>query len=101
MSKKEATKNILQIQEQIKPLLEGLTLSVLKNKPDNIVSYINFYFNQPLFMVKYLQDVGNYKNDLTDEQMEELEGLKKELEKYQKVELVEKAPSDSESGSND
>ncbi len=52
-------------------------------------------------MVKYLQDVGNYKNDLTDEQMEELEGLKKELEKYQKVELVEKAPSDSESGSND
>ena len=45
MSKKEATKNILQIQEQIKPILEGLTLGVLKNKPDNIVSYINFYFN--------------------------------------------------------
>ena len=35
-------------------------------------------------MIKYLQEVGNYKNDLTDEQMKELEGLKKELEKYQK-----------------
>ena len=101
MSKKEATKNILQIQEQIKPILEGLTLGVLKNKPDNIVSYINFYFNQPLFMIKYLQEVGNYKNDLTDEQMKELEGLKKELEKYQKVELIEKSHSDSDSGSND
>ena len=42
MSKKEATKNILQIQEQIKPILEGLTLNVLKKKPDNIVSYIHF-----------------------------------------------------------
>ena len=101
MSKKEATKNILQIQEQIKPILEGLTLGVLKNKPDNIVSYNNFYFNQPLFMIKYLQEAGNYKNDLTDEQMKELEGLKKELEKYQKVELIEKSHSDSDSGSND
>ena len=40
-------------------------------------------------MVKYLQELGNYKNDLTDEQMKEMEGLKKELEKYQEIELVE------------
>ena len=52
-------------------------------------------------MIKYLQEVGNYKNDLTDEQMKELEDLKKELEKYQKVELIEKSHSDSDSGSND
>ena len=48
-------------------------------------------------MVKYLQEVGNYKNDLTDEQMKEMEGLKKELEKYQEIELVEKSHSDSDS----
>ena len=28
------------IEEQIKPILEKLTYNVLKNKPDNIVSYI-------------------------------------------------------------
>ena len=49
-------------------------------------------------MVKYLQELGNYKNDLTDEQMEEMEGLKKELEKYQDYEIIEKSRSDS--GSN-
>ena len=51
-------------------------------------------------MVKYLQELGNYKNDLTDEQMKEMEGLKKELEKYQEIELIEKSRSDSDSGSN-
>ena len=45
MSKKGVTKDIKQIEEQIKPILEGLTLNVLKNKPDNIVSNIHFYFN--------------------------------------------------------
>ena len=52
-------------------------------------------------MVKYLQEHGNYKNDLTDEQMKEMEDLKKELEKYKEVELIEKSHSGSESGSND
>ena len=45
MSKKAGVENIKQIEEQLKPILEGLTLNVLKKKPDNIVSYINFYFN--------------------------------------------------------
>ena len=97
MTEKGITNDIKQIQDKIKPILEDLTLNVLKKKPDNIVSNIDFYFNQPLFMVKYLQEVGNYKNDLTDEQMKEMEGLKKELEKYQEIELVEKSHSDSDS----
>ena len=42
MSEKGATNDIKQIQDKIKPILEGLTLNVLKKKPDNIVSYINF-----------------------------------------------------------
>ena len=51
-------------------------------------------------MVKYLQVLGNYKNDLTDEQLEEMKSLKKELEKYKEFELLEKSHSDSDSGSN-
>ena len=42
MSEKGATNDIKQIQDKIKPILEGLTLNVLKKKPDNIVSYILF-----------------------------------------------------------
>ena len=45
MSKKGAINDIKLIEEQIKPILEELTLNVLKKKPDNIVSYIHFYFN--------------------------------------------------------
>ena len=52
-------------------------------------------------MVKYLQELGNYKNDLTDEQMKEMEGLKKELEKYQEMELIEKTQNNDNSGSED
>ena len=42
MSKKGTSTDIKQIEEQIKPILEDLTLNVLKKKPDNIVSYIFF-----------------------------------------------------------
>ena len=42
MSEKGATNDIKQIQDKIKPILEVLTLNVLKKKPDNIVSYIHF-----------------------------------------------------------
>ena len=42
MSEKGATNDIKQIQDKIKPILEGLTLNVLKKKPDNIVSYNHF-----------------------------------------------------------
>ncbi len=42
MSEKGATNDIKQIQDKIKPILEGLTLNVLKKKPDNIVSYNQF-----------------------------------------------------------
>ena len=101
MSKKGTTEDIKKVEDQIKPILEGLTLKVLKMKPDNIVSYIIIYFNQPLFMIKYLQEVGNYRNDLTEEQMKELLELKKEVEKYKEVELLEKSHSESESGSGD
>ena len=52
-------------------------------------------------MIKYLQEVGNYRNDLTEEQMKELLELKKEVEKYKEVELLEKSHSESESGSGD
>ena len=45
MSKKGTTEDIKKVEDQIKPILEGLTLKVLKMKPDNIVSYIIIYFN--------------------------------------------------------
>ena len=98
---KQIDPNIIQkIEGQLKPIFEDLTLSVLRNKPDNIVRNIFFiYFNQPLFMVKYLQKVGKYKSDLTEEQEKELEELQKEYEKYKEIELVEKSRSDSDSNS--
>ena len=100
MSKKTGNTNYKQMEEKIKPILEGLTLDVVKKKPDNIVSIIKFYFNQPLFMVKFLEELENPKGDLTDEQEKEYEELQKELEKYKEIELVEKSRSDSESGSD-
>ena len=48
-------------------------------------------------MVKYLQKVGKYKSDLTEEQEKELEDLQKEYEKYKEIELVGKSDSDSNS----
>ena len=51
-------------------------------------------------MVKYLQKVGKYKSDLTEEQEKELEELQKEYAKYKEIELVEKSHSDSYSDSN-
>ena len=43
MSKKSTSKgDIKRLEEQIKPILEKLTFDVLKNKPNNIVSNINF-----------------------------------------------------------
>ena len=36
---------IQKIEGQLKPIFEDLTLSVLRNKPDNIVRNIIFYFN--------------------------------------------------------
>ena len=42
MTEKGITNDIKQIQDKIKPILEDLTLNVLKKKPDNIVSYIHF-----------------------------------------------------------
>ena len=101
MSKKAGVDNIKQIEEQLKPILEGLTLNVLKKKPDNIVSYINFYFNQPLFMIKYLQDLDSDESDLTEEQKREMKDLEKELEKYQEMELIEKTQNNDNSGSED
>ena len=100
MSKKTGTTNYKQIEEKIKPILEDLTMNIIQKKPDNIVSNINFYFNQPLFMVKFLEELENPKGDLTDEQEKEMEELQKELEKYKEIELVEKSHSDSESGSD-
>ena len=38
MTEKGITNDIKQIQDKIKPILEDLTLNVLKKKPDNIVS---------------------------------------------------------------
>ncbi len=35
---------IMKLEEKIKPILEDLTLNVLKKKPDNIVSNILFNF---------------------------------------------------------
>lgn len=37
------SKNPKKLEDQIKPILEQLTLAVLKNKPENIVSNINNY----------------------------------------------------------
>ena len=90
---------IQKIEGQLKPIFEDLTLSVLRNKPDNIVRNIIFYFNQPLFMVKYLQKIGKCKSDLTEEQEKEIEELQKEYEKYKEIELIEKSHSDSDSNS--
>ena len=43
MSKKANPKgDVKKLEEQIKPILEKLTFDVLKNKPNNIVSNINF-----------------------------------------------------------
>jgi hypothetical protein len=50
-------------------------------------------------MVKYLQNIGKYKSDLTDEQEKEMEELQKEYEKYKEIELVEKGHNDSDSNS--
>ncbi len=50
-------------------------------------------------MVKYLQNIGKYKSDLTDEQEKEMEELQKEYEKYKEIELVEKGQNDSDSNS--
>ena len=45
MSKKTGNTNYKQIEEKIKPILEDLTLNIIKKKPDNIVSIIKLYFN--------------------------------------------------------
>ena len=45
MTEKGIANDIKQIQDKIKPILEDLTLNVLKKKPDNIVSNIHIYFN--------------------------------------------------------
>ena len=45
MSKKTTPKgDVKKLEEQIKPILEKLTFDVLKNKPNNIVSNINFWY---------------------------------------------------------
>ncbi len=44
MSKKAGQKGEKKLEDQIKPILERLTFDVLKNKPDNIVSNLFFYF---------------------------------------------------------
>ena len=38
MSKNTHNNDFQKLEEKIKPILEELTLNVLKNKPDNIVS---------------------------------------------------------------
>ena len=99
MSKQIDPNIIKKFEGQLKPIFEELTLNVLKNKPDNIVRNNFFTFNQPLFMVKYLQNIGKYKSDLTDEQEKEMEELQKEYEKYKEIELVERGHNDSDSNS--
>ena len=91
------------IEEQIKPILEKLTFSVLKNKPDNIVSNKYFYFlYQPRFMVLYLQEQSNYGPDkLTAQEKKELADLRKELKKFKEMDSVTKHHSGSNSGSED
>ena len=88
------------LEEQIKPILEKLTFGVLKNKPDNIVSYIKIYFFQPKFMAQYLQELGDYGPDkLTKAEKKELSELRKELKKFKEMDLVVKHDSGSNSGS--
>ena len=65
------------IENKIKPILEKLTAHILKNRPENI----------PLYMIEYLQKVGNITTSgLTYDEKHELESLRKQVQQYRQIE---------------
>ena len=74
------------IENKIKPILEKLTAHILKNRPENI----------PLYMIEYLQKVGNITSSgLTYDEKHELESLRKQVQQYRQIEAHIKNNNDN------
>ena len=74
------------LENKIKPILEKLTAHILKNRPENI----------PLYMIEYLQKVGNITSSgLTYDEKHELESLRKQVQQYRQIEAHIKNNNDN------
>jgi len=81
---------IEQLEREVRPIIERMSLELVKKRPENIVQ----------FMIDYLQKLnGNNSNTLSEKEQIELEHLKIQLREFKEIEEQENKDIEISEGS--